>query len=137
MLFPLYLRANEKNVILIPAFPSSSKKQVLNWGSFCRLQLEVMTTQDYEGYILLPCGLPPLEEARISPQTLKNGEGVERCLEGCRTSGLAPSQRTPQTGHCLKVLSPGTCQEAIKDQPRRDHIPEQTLATFQEYRADL
>lgn len=136
MLFPLDLRANEKKCnSLLPLLREAAREPLAgavcidcSWKSWQPRTMRVTAP---------PCGLPPFEEARIPPQTLKNGAGVERCLEGCRTSGLTPTQRTPQTGHCLKVLSPGSCQEATKDQPRTDHIPEQTLATFQECRADL
>ena len=45
--------------------------------------------------IFSPCSLPPSESDWIPPQTLKNGAGVECCLEGCRTSGLASWSEDP------------------------------------------
>lgn len=49
-----------------------------------------------------------------------------------------PGQRTPQILHCLRALNcPESWHKAIKGQPRADHIPEQMLATSQDYRAHL
>lgn len=49
-----------------------------------------------------------------------------------------PGQRTPQILHCLRALHcPGSWQKAIKGQARADYIPEQRLATSQQYGAHI
>lgn len=81
----------------------------------------------------------PHPQKPIHPHPRPGGRGGEGAVWRAAGHPLwRPGQRTPQAAHCLRGLNcPGSCQHAVKDQPRADHIPEQRLAASRESRAGL
>lgn len=90
------------------------------------------------GFFFLPAAFHPQRQIKFHPRLWRMGRGRSAVWRAAGHPVWSPGQRAPQIVHCLRVLNcPGSWQKAIQDQPRAEPVPEQTLATSQEYRADL
>lgn len=90
------------------------------------------------GLFFPPAASHPQSRIEFHHRLWRMGRGWSAVWRAAGHPVWHPGQRTPQILHCLRALNcPESWHKAIKGQPRADRIPEQMLATSQDYRAHL
>lgn len=114
--------------------------RVLSEGSFSRSQLEVLDKAELGGLYsppLLPLILRGGWNSTPDSKEWGGGGTLSGRLQDIRSGILVRGPPILYISALRALNCPGSCQNAIKDQPRTDYISEQMLATSQEFRADL